>query len=76
MEKAIDKDMYSVNKISKRKFDRKRTVTRKNKNFNCQRCGKSHEPKECPAWQKTCSSCGKMTHFQLTLKILRCFLKP
>ena len=50
MEKAIGNDMNSVNKISNRKFDRKRTVTRRNANFNCQRCGKSHGPKECPAW--------------------------
>ena len=40
MEKAIGNDMNSVNKISNKKFDRKRTVTRKNEKFNCQRCGK------------------------------------
>ena len=68
MKKATGNDMNSVNKISNRKFDRKRTVTGKNDNFNCQRCGKRYGPKECPAWQKTCSSCGKMSHSQLMCK--------
>ena len=64
MEKAIGNGMNSVNKVGNRKFDRKGTVTRKNENFNRQICGKSHGNKECPAWQKTCSSCGKMNNFQ------------
>ena len=68
MEKAIGNDMNSVNKISDRKFDRKRTVTRKNENFNRQRRRKSRGLKECPACQKTCSSCDKMNHFQLMCK--------
>ena len=65
MEKATGDDTNSVNKVSNRKFGRKRTVTRKTGPFNCQRCGKSHGPKEHPASQKSCSSCGKMNHFQL-----------
>ena len=40
MEKAIGNDTNSVNKVSNKKFHRKETVTRKNENFNCQRCGK------------------------------------
>ena len=68
MEKAIGNDTNSVNKVRNRKFRRKGPVTRKNENFNCQRCRKSHGPKECPAWQKTCSNCGKMNHFQLMCK--------
>ena len=68
MGKAIGNDKNSVNKVSNRKIDRKRTITRKNENFNCQICGKRHGPKECPAWQKSCSSCGKMNHFQLMCK--------
>ena len=68
MEKAIGNDMISVNKVSNRKFDRKRVVTRKNENLCCQRCGKSQGPKKCPAWQKPCSSCGKMNNFQLMCK--------
>ena len=47
MEKAIGNNMNSVDKVSNRNFDRKRTVTRENENFNCQKCGKSHGPKEC-----------------------------
>ena len=65
MEKAIGNDKNSVNKVSTRKFDRQRTVTRKNENFNSQRCRTSNGRKECPVWQKTSSTCGKMNHFQL-----------
>lgn len=30
---------------------------------NCQRCGKSHKVRECPAYQKKCIKCGRMNHF-------------
>lgn len=31
---------------------------------NCKYCGKGHVAKKCPAYGKTCSSCGKVGHFQ------------
>ena len=34
--------------------------TRKN---NCNKCGKSHKFRECPAFGKTCHNCGKANHF-------------
>lgn len=29
----------------------------------CGKCGKSHKPRECPAFGKTCHKCGKPNHF-------------
>ena len=72
MEKAIGNDKNSISKVSNRKFDRQRTVTRKSENFIVLRVLRvvetSHGPKECPVWQKTCSTCGKINHFQLMCK--------
>ena len=30
----------------------------------CKYCGGSHAPRQCPAYGKTCNSCGKMGHFK------------
>ena len=30
----------------------------------CKYCGGSHAPRQCPAYGKTCASCGKMGHFK------------
>ena len=30
----------------------------------CKYCGGSHVPRQCPAYGKTCTSCGKIGHFQ------------
>lgn len=30
---------------------------------NCRRCGKSHEPRQCPAFGAVCHKCGKGNHF-------------
>ena len=30
----------------------------------CQYCGRSHTPRQCPAYGKACASCGKMGHFK------------
>ena len=29
----------------------------------CSKCGKSHLPRECPAWGKKCHKCGNKNHF-------------
>lgn len=29
----------------------------------CGYCGRSHEPRQCPAWGKTCTLCNKRNHF-------------
>ena len=68
LQKAIGNDTNSVNKVSNRKFHRKGTVTRKNENFNCQRCGKVMGLRNVQPGKKTCSNCGKMNHFQLMCK--------
>ncbi|UYV73923.1 K02A2.6-like, partial [Cordylochernes scorpioides] len=49
-----------------RKYEKKHSPKRNQeseKEFKCQRCGKSHRAKNCPAWGKRCSKCKKMNHF-------------
>lgn len=38
----------------------------KNVNYinDCNRCGKSHKVRECPAYKKNCSNCGLLNHFK------------
>jgi len=31
--------------------------------FLCRRCGKTHQPRSCPAFGQTCSKCGRKNHF-------------
>ncbi|UYV84995.1 FAM91A1 [Cordylochernes scorpioides] len=49
-----------------RKYEKKHSPKQNQeseKEFECQRCGKSHRAKNCPAWGKRCSKCKKMNHF-------------
>ncbi|UYV65657.1 hypothetical protein LAZ67_3004985, partial [Cordylochernes scorpioides] len=49
-----------------RKYEKKHSPKQNQeseKEFKCQRCGKSHRAKNCPAWDKRCSKCKKMNHF-------------
>ncbi|UYV63288.1 K02A2.6-like [Cordylochernes scorpioides] len=49
-----------------RKYEKKHSPKQNQeseKEFKCQRCGKSHRAKYCPAWGKRCSKCKKMNHF-------------
>lgn len=43
-------DEYKVNKI--------------NKQFKCKRCGLTHGPRRCPAFNKECKKCGRRGHFE------------
>ena len=31
--------------------------------FKCSRCGRCHQPRQCPAYGKTCKGCGGRNHF-------------
>ncbi|UYV70481.1 K02A2.6-like, partial [Cordylochernes scorpioides] len=49
-----------------RKYEKKHSPKQNQeseKEFKCQRCGKSHRAKNCPAWGKRCSKCKKINHF-------------
>ncbi|UYV62865.1 K02A2.6-like [Cordylochernes scorpioides] len=49
-----------------RKYEKKHSPKQNQeseKEFKCQRCGKSHRAKNCPAWGRRCSKCKKMNHF-------------
>ncbi|CAB4006994.1 uncharacterized protein K02A2.6-like, partial [Paramuricea clavata] len=47
----------------KKPRDTKRERPRYQNKKSCGNCGRSHEPKQCPAYGKTCNSCGKSGHF-------------
>lgn len=34
--------------------------------FKCKRCQRSHKPRQCPAFGKTCSKCGFKNHFAIS----------
>ncbi|KAI4477378.1 hypothetical protein M0804_012764 [Polistes exclamans] len=34
------------------------------KNISCARCKKTHEYRQCPAWNNKCKTCGEMHHFE------------
>ncbi|UYV79423.1 K02A2.6-like [Cordylochernes scorpioides] len=54
-----------------RKYEKKHSPKQNQeseKEFKCQRCGKSHRAKNCPAWGKRCSKCKKMNHFSAFCK--------
>jgi len=36
-----------------------------NTKFNCNKCGRTHGFKECPAYGKTCNICSKINHFSV-----------
>lgn len=42
--------------------DREYSYQRSNP-YDCNRCGRKHQPKSCPAFQKECSKCHKTGHF-------------
>ncbi|UYV80685.1 K02A2.6-like [Cordylochernes scorpioides] len=49
-----------------RKYEKKHSPKQNQeseKEFKCQRCGKSYRAKNCPAWGKRCSKCKKINHF-------------
>lgn len=39
--------------------DKKDTVQRQ----TCRKCGKSHQPRQCPAYGVSCRNCGKQSHY-------------
>ena len=34
-----------------------------NSKYSCSRCGRTHKPRECPAFKKTCTKCRGKNHF-------------
>ena len=51
----------------KKKFDKKDYQTKRKddqvKIQKCKKCGRSHPPRQCPAYGKTCLKCKKLNHF-------------
>lgn len=64
-----DRVIHDVSKIKDRDYEqlnnRKKKLTQsdtKTKNMMCKKCGKIHQPKQCPAYGLTCRKCGKLNH--------------
>lgn len=47
-----------------------RLINRSNqfKNDKCNYCGRSHEPRKCPAYGKKCNKCKRLNHFSVVCK--------
>lgn len=68
-EKEIDVVKRSKNAAATRKQNSKKMNNAANsssetvKQFSCKRCGYNHGPRQCPAYGKSCKSCGNKNHF-------------
>ena len=60
-ESKVNKDQFKLN--TKRKNFMKRNDKQHESTFKCKYCGKSHAPKQCPAFGKKCHNCGKNNYF-------------
>ncbi|XP_077508499.1 uncharacterized protein LOC144119850 [Amblyomma americanum] len=58
---AWEKDELNLNTVRK-KQEEQQGATRKHIR-QCPYCNRSHEPRKCPAWGKTCGICRKRYHF-------------
>ena len=59
--------------VKQKSFTKRQATTKDNQQIktfegNCQKCGTKHTIRECPAFGKTCLSCGKMNHFKRCCK--------
>ena len=63
IEKVGENPIHSIRnkRITKTKHESKTPVM-------CKYCGKSHKPKECPAFGKVCKKCQKKNHFAKVCK--------
>lgn len=48
-----------VHAIKRQQNDAKKSSEK----FKCKRCGKTHKPRSCPVFDKTCEKCNKKNHF-------------
>lgn len=62
--KSIQKDETpDVNAITKMRRSKKSSSSSTSKSFDCKRCGRNHNPKECPAFNQKCNKCKKNGHY-------------
>ncbi len=54
------KDSQTWNKGRKQPFQHAQSRGQDN---TCRKCGKSHQPKQCPAYGVECHKCGKQNHY-------------
>ena len=57
--------IYKVKVVQKPKNRQQiETTCQRYHKWPCKYCGGSHTPRQCPAYGKSCASCGKMGHFK------------
>ncbi|XP_055837326.1 uncharacterized protein LOC129905782 [Episyrphus balteatus] len=56
---SVENQEVSIDFIKKRKFQIKNT----NQNQTCNKCGRLHDPRRCPAYGDECNNCGKLNHW-------------
>ncbi len=62
------KTVHAIKKKTKdakqnKRYERPSSQQHKADSFICKKCGKSHLPRQCPAFGATCHACGKRNHF-------------
>jgi hypothetical protein len=66
LEESIEflKNMEQIQIYTNSKHDLELNAITEQKTIkNCKYCGRDHKFRSCPAWQKTCTKCGKKNHF-------------
>lgn len=63
-----NKTVHAIKKKSNdakqnKRCEKKSYQQQKAESFICKKCGKSHPPRQCPAFGATCHACGKSNHF-------------
>ena len=58
-----DKHVDALRTAKFNKQHRKPAGPKKQETKTCGNCGRSHEPRNCPAYGKTCNKCSKRNHF-------------
>lgn len=65
---GIQQDGSSINAVSRKHHQARPTSS---KTFDCNRCGRSHGPKDCPAYKQRYKNCNKDGHFASMCKSKR-----
>lgn len=87
--KTLESEEEKIHGIKKytNKYEKKKQDNSKNQNVNtaigsrtaaqqsCSRCGRVHQPRQCPAFNKDCNKCGKKNHFASMCRVTEPFIR-
>lgn len=64
-ERAVQRQKVSEHWSKGRKQSPKHSQNKQwTKNNACSKCGKLHQPQQCPAYGAACNKCGKLNHYE------------